>query len=357
MHAARNYGAVLQTYALQQVLNQMGHESIIIDYRRSNQKLFGYLFYVNEKFRKNLFLSTAFVIRMIIPKLKTSILFSKFLSRKLYLSDKINGIKDVENKVQAELYCVGSDQVWNPNANNGFDKMYFLEGCKSKKISYASSIGIYDLNNKDLDVLGNHLSQFSSISIRESSSIPLLQKKNIATTCVLDPTLLITQNEWKKFSSDIKTPDNYLLIYFFGNAKDIMETAVKVAKRKNLRICRISVGYETYSNDDIVFRFITPEQFVSLFHRSSFVITNSFHGTTYSINFSKQFLVYPTTDKNARFDSILQMFHLEDRNIRQLNVNQVDEIKEIDYSLVQNELNNQRKKSFQYLIDALAVCV
>ena len=136
-----------------------------------------------------------------------------------------------------------------------------------------------------------------------------------------------------------------------------METAVKVAKRKNLRICRISVGYETYSNDDIVFRFITPEQFVSLFHRSSFVITNSFHGTTYSINFSKQFLVYPTTDKNARFDSILQMFHLEDRNIRQLNVNQVDEIKEIDYSLVQNELNNQRKKSFQYLIDALAVCV
>lgn len=357
MHAARNYGAVLQTYALQKVLNQMGHESIVIDYRRNNQKLFGYLFYVNEKFRKNFILSTAFVFKMIVPKIKTSILFSKFLSRKIHLSCKITKAKNVEKKIHADIYCVGSDQVWNPKANNGFDKMYFLNGCKAKKISYASSVGVYDLNAEDLNVLGDFLSQFSSVSIRESSSIPLLQKKNIAATCVLDPTLLINHVEWERFSSNIKVPGDYLLIYFFGNAKDIMDAAVRVAKLRNLRICRISVGYETYSNDDVIFRFISPEQFVSLFSNASFVITNSFHGTAYSVNFSKQFLVYPTTEKNARFDSILQMFHLEDRNIRQLNANQIDDIKDIDYSLIRNELNNQRDKSYQYLFDALAARV
>lgn len=349
MHAARNYGAVLQTYALQKYLENKGAQVTIIDYRRKNQYLLGYLFNVNTKFRNNLLRSTLFITKTFVPKLCTSRLFSKFLQRKIHLSSPIKNIESIKYAIKADLYCTGSDQVWNPLANLGFDPMFFLNGIEPK-VSYAASIGLHSLEYRYHDEMKKYLNQYKAISIREESSLDILSKLGFAGECVLDPSLLLTQTQWDSFAK-IKNniPDKFLLIYYFGNTASIIQLASKIAKQKNIRIVRISVGFESYKEDDIVLRFLTPEEFVGLFSKASFVLTNSFHGTAFSVNYGVDFLVYPTTENNARFDSILNMFGLQSRNLR--NIKDIDStIKEIiNWKSVNEKLERKRKQSYLFI--------
>lgn len=353
MHAARNYGAVLQTYALQKYLEERGAKVEIIDYRRDNQKLVGYLFNVNAKFRSSKLKSLLFIIKTFIPKLFTSRLFSKFLQRKIHLSTPVKHGDLIVDTVKADVYCTGSDQVWNPLANNGFNRMYFLEGAYPK-VSYAASIGIHSMEKQYQEEMSELLKDYCAISVREQSSISILEKLGMKGECVLDPTLLLTSDDWDKFATVGNIiPSKYLLVYYFGNTAVIMQMAQKIACEKSLRIVRVSVGFESYREDDIVLRFMTPEKFVGLFSKASFVLTNSFHGTAFSINYSVDFLVYPTTEHNARFDSILDMFDLQSRNLRLISDPLTSAQCRIDWDSVQKELNSRRKSSYRFIANNL----
>lgn len=350
MHAARNYGAVLQTYALQNYIEKNKNNVEIIDYRLHNQSFFGYLTNVNKKFKRNMFLKCLYIGKTFIPKIRTTILFQDFLKRKINLSDRVIFNSDgLINYPKADIYITGSDQVWNPRANNGFNQIYFLENAPGKKISYASSVGIDDLTSDEVQKLKVNLSTYDSISVREVSTIPILNKIGIDAKCVLDPTLLLTVDDWKNFCGEKYNCEPYVLVYFFGNSKSAMDVAKQIADSRGLRIVRIAVGFEKYNTDDIVERFITPEKFISLFLNSSYVITNSFHGTIFSINFKKQFLSYPTTEHNARFESVFNMFNLHDRNLRNINKENIINIQDIDYKIVSKELDVMRKVSYDYL--------
>ena len=349
MHAARNYGAVLQTYALQKYFEDKKAEVEIINYRRKNQKLLGYLFYVNTKFKGRKLKSILFIIRSFIPKLCTSRLFSKFLKRKIHLSSPVCTSDSIEKIVKADVYCTGSDQVWNPLANSGFDPKFFLEGV-SPKVSYASSIGLHTLEPQYLVAMKKFLISYKAISIREQSSLNILDSLGLKGVCVLDPSLLLTREDWNIFSTLYnKMSGKYLLVYYFGNAVAIMRIAKKIANNKGIRVVRISVGFEKYNEDDIVRRFPTPEEFVGLFSKASFVMTNSFHGTAFAINYGIDFLAYPTTDHNARFDSILDMFNLQSRNIRLLQDPVLASQESIDWDNVNQILAKKRKFSYLYI--------
>lgn len=352
MHAARNYGAVLQTYALQEYMEHNGHMVEIVDYRRWNQTLLGYILNVNKKYQSNIITRIVFIIRTIIPKMKTTILFSKFVKKRLHLSQfQIKSSKQIELIPSADIYCVGSDQVWNPIANSGLDCMYFWAGVNGRKISYASSIGVLNVDDEVKAAYRNYLSDFSSVSVREQTSVDLLNECEIDATCVLDPAFLLDKDGWRDFCSGYaKESDSYLLVYYFGNAQSIMQTAKRIAKDKGLRIKRIAVGFEKYNEDDEIERFITPERFIALFLDASFVITNSFHGTVFSINFEKEFLSYPVTENNARFMNILALFGLENRNLRNYKN---DTINPINYSLVNSILERERLHSMEYLENAI----
>lgn len=349
MHAARNYGAVLQTYALQEYLEDKGAEVEIIDYKRKDQVLAAYLFNVNAKFKNSKLKSFLFIIKSFIPKLYTSRLFLSFLKRKIHLSFPVHSSDAIQDIVKADIYCTGSDQVWNPIANSGFDSMYFLKGV-SPKVSYASSIGVYSLEPKYQTTIKIFLDSYKSISIREESSLTILNDLNIKGECVLDPSFLLTDKEWNAFAKAYKKiPERYLLIYYFGNASTILKTARKIADNKELRIVRISVNFDKYREDDVVIRFPTPEEFVFLFSQASFIVTNSFHGTAFSINYGIDFLVNPTTEHNARFDSILNMFHLQTRNIRLLEDPILTSQEAIDWNKVHQILDEKRQSSYMYI--------
>lgn len=354
MQAARNYGAVLQTYALQYFLEKMGKEVEIINYKLSNQTTKGYLLNINKKFNKNLITKLAYLAKTLYPKYITTRLFSDFQKRKLKLSEPVTLDKEKRcNFPKADIYCSGSDQIWNPRANGGFDKAYFLTGATGKKISYASSIGIHDLTDEESQTIKEYLREYSSISVRELSSIPILKKLGYQSVCVLDPTLLLGKDEWSSFSEGKVEEEPYLLVYYFGNAKSILSIAKQIAYKRGLRIRRISVGFEKYNDDDVIEKFITPERFISLFLNAAYVITNSFHGTIFSINFEKQFLCYPTTENNARFDSVFQMFGLEERNLRNYSSEEYNELSDIEYARVLKILEEKREESYVFLQHAL----
>lgn len=354
MHAARNYGAVLQTYALQHYFEEMGNEVGIIDYQLPNQTTKGYLFNVNSKFKKNPIIKLAYLAKTLYPKYITTRLFRDFQKRRLKLSEPVTLDEEKRwNFPKADIYCSGSDQIWNPRANGGFNSAYFLDGVTGKKISYASSIGIHDLTDEEGQIIKEYLRDYSSISVRELSSIPILKQLGYQAVCVLDPTLLLGQEEWKCFSDGKLEEEPYLLVYYFGNAKSILSTANQIAHKRGLKVRRISVGFEKYTDDDVIEKFITPERFVSLFLNASYVITNSFHGTIFSINFEKQFLSYPTTDNNARFDSVFQMFDLQERNLRKYSGEEYINLPEVDYARVSRVLAEKREESYTYLKRAL----
>lgn len=349
MHAARNYGAVLQTYALQKFLQDKGAQVEIIDYRRKNQELVGYLFNVNTKFKNSKFMSVLFILKSFIPKLCTSCLFSKFLKRKINLSSKVGETDNIRDKINADVYCTGSDQVWNPLANSGFDPMFFLRGT-FPKVSYAASIGLHNLELQYHVQMREYLESYKAISIREQSSLAILKNLGIKGECVLDPSLLLTNNDWDKFATLCnRVPKKYLLVYYFGNTASIMKIADKIAKDKGFKIVRISVGFENYKEDDVVLRYLTPEEFVGVFSKASFVLTNSFHGTAFSINYSVNFLTYPTTEHNARFDSILDLFNLQSRNIRLLHDPVYASHESIDWNRVNQILEEKRILSYQFI--------
>ena len=357
MHAARNYGAVLQTYALQHYCEKIGYDAEVIDYKLPNQTTKGYLLNINSKFKKNVFLKTAYLAKTVLPKCITTKLFSDFIKRKIRTTEPVK-IEDGGIKYpKADVYCAGSDQIWNPRANGGFNSAYFLKGARGKKFSYASSIGIDSLTPSEQSEIKEYLKDFNYISVRELSSIPMLNQIGYSPVCVLDPTLMLNKDEWNDFSNDFEKEEvngeAYLLVYYFGNAKAVMNYASQIAKKRGLKIRRISVGFEKYSNDVIVERYITPERFVSLFSNASYVVTNSFHGTVFSINFEKQFLSYPTTENNARFASVFQMFGLEDRNLRLYSADEAVMLSDIDYTSVSAMLENKRKDSFEYIKCAL----
>ena len=177
MHAARNYGAVLQTYALQNYIETHGNECVIMDYQLPNQSTRGYLLNINGKFRKNAVTKLAYLMKTFLPKCLTTKLFHAFLNRQLHLSRPVrvcNG--KPEDVPEADVYCAGSDQIWNPRANGGFHPMYFLEGINGKKISYASSIGIDRFTEDEKTAVQGYLQGFEHISVRELSGVPMLEE-------------------------------------------------------------------------------------------------------------------------------------------------------------------------------------
>ena len=301
-------------------------------------------------------LKVAYLAKTILPKCLTTKLFLDFQNRMLHLSAPVV-LEDGEVKEypKADIYCSGSDQIWNPRANGGFNPVYFLSEANGKKVSYASSIGIHDLSELEEKQMKSYLREFANISVRELSSVPMLKEMGYDAFCALDPTLLLTQDDWTKFSHESIDEEPYLLVYYFGNAKDAMNTASLIAHKRGLKIRRIAVGFEKYACDEEIERFISPERFVSLFLNSSYVITNSFHGTIFSINFKKQFLTYPTTKKNARFDSVFQMFGLSDRNLQLYSSEEAVEIPDVDYSDVTQILNVRRRESGEYVEETLKI--
>lgn len=287
-HNGSNFGAALQTFALQEVLREICDDVEIINY--DNRFISKGL----DRLRFDMSLRGIYFLLSDIVNLKNNSekikRFHNFFSKYYILSDLMSKEQLKSEGLSLDVGISGSDQIWNPLLNRGVDDIYFLNipGIK-KKCSYASSVGSYKFDNEIYNKqIINLLSTYTSISVRENSEfIGKSINKEVRNVC--DPTLLLTKEQWEK-KLDLRQLENkYLLIYAMTDFRNITEYAIQIAQRKGLSIKYI--GMPVNKNKNV--KYITnagPKEFVELFFNAEYVVTNSFHGTAFSVNFGKQFI-------------------------------------------------------------------
>ena len=367
-----NYGAELQCCALYRKLQQLGYDAEVINY------LFGiHPEHVFDGETRTVPIPLKQLIKVkLLPVVQNMFCmfhqknkrlrnkrFDEFHAKYNHLTSTVYpSVKSLyEAKFNYDVLCIGSDQVWN------YMKGYSLEpffACfdknNTKKITYASSIGLSSLSVEAEQVFKKELASFAYISVREQQASEILEKLlNRKIDVVLDPTLILNKQEWIEVAKyDMCPKEKYLLVYIvtIKPCDYVLTLARHIAKRRNLKIVRICRdAYPEHSGSDVE-EILTagPSDFVGLFSKAEFVVTNSFHGTVFSINFSKPFysVIKSHHSTNSRLTSILKKLGLEDRIVPVGS--QLPMISDIDFSDPSAKLEAERKLSIEYINKALS---
>lgn len=349
-----NFGAFLQVFALQNRVNKLGYEAEIIGY--DFEKRADLLKKKNLSFRR----------RMIRIYTQLNILRT---GRKIRKAQKTLPISQKKYHSSEELassisdwykIIVGSDQVWNYQITKN-DTTFLLDFTDEnpKKISYAASFGVETLpvnyNGINLkDQYATYLEKFSKIGVRELSGKSIVDELIIGQAkVVVDPTLLLTKEEWQELSiKAIPEKENYLLIYSLDNCLAMYEATFKYAEKCGLNIVQIDTGRRKKYPKKINYIVVGPLEWISLFENASFVVTDSFHGTAFSINLNVDFAVFYHSEKNtySRINDLLSLVSLLDRRFLE---NEEIPSSTIDFSKVENSLSIIRNDSLNYLSESL----
>ncbi len=296
-HFAKNYGAVLQCYALQSFLQEQGFNVEIINYVSDKQTK-------NNDYIKHGGIKALIKNTCLIPfkaKMKNKYeKFEIFNLNYLNLTKRVSNIAELKNLVKKSEYDViisGSDQVFNPNIED-FDIAFLLPfKTNALKMSYAASTG--NASTADLVNIRKYIDDFDYLSIREKSDLDKFTpffKKNISVVC--DPVMLLSNKFWDDKLNDRIIKEKYLICYFLH--KNLFEKeyklAKKIAKEKNLKLYVINARYSKYSFYKNTILDAGPIEFVNLIRYSDFVCTDSFHGTLFSIIFNKNFMCFDTKE-------------------------------------------------------------
>lgn len=353
IHNANNYGAILQTYATFKILSKFGDVEII-DY--DNKHISISLDLIRLKLTPHGILGLGKDIFRIIPRSSAIKKFKSFSNKYLKLSNKID--KNNIKLPKYDVYICGSDQIWNPScisAINKIDDIYFLSFAPkgSKKISYASSLGNYRFNNEEQNIVNRLLNDFKYVSIRENDGKKHLESfLNKEIKHVLDPTLLLCKDDWIKQFKLNKNEKNekYILVYSVPKSKLIKDAIVYYSNKLNLPVIALDQNLSMGTKVDQHIRDAGPIEYLNLFLNASFIITDSFHGTCFSLNFKKQFVSIKAGKFSNRIESLLSSINLQNR-IAQTN-NDFENIKEItdeEYSKSLELLSKYRDESIEYL--------
>lgn len=353
-HDTRNYGAVLQAYALQKTIENLGVDCEIIDYKSEFLAEVYKIKSISEIKGVKEFIKWALTIKY---DRKSKIKFDRFnrtkqtFSSKSYTKDNIDEANNIYDG-----FVVGSDQVWNLNLNNK-DTTYFLDfvSNESKKFSYAASFGYKSIPDEYLDITTQNLSKFNKISVREEQGKNIIENTlNKDSKVVLDPTLLLERESWNKIKKDTYYKEkDYILVYSVAATPSLFEFAKKLSKEKKCDIVYINRSYfNKFGMKNI--RDASPEEFLGYINGAKYIVTSSFHGVAFALNYKKDFfyeLDAKPQNNNSRLQSLINIVGLESREIINGNNDYIDN--KIDYNKVSNILKEERIKSIHYLNSVL----
>lgn len=353
-----NYGGFLQAYALKTVLNNMGHSTIFIMRRRNRPDR-----YINLKswvLRREKHLYYLDDIHLYRISKYTRRFQKKYLypyTKDYYDSKSLQECRNLD----VDCFIAGSDQCWRYKfAPNNIDDFFFnfLKGSGKKRISYAASLGISELeyDSSMLQKSKSLLSEFSAISVREASGVDLLvnyfgvKPDNVKVT--LDPTLLLPVEAYKELFNGVKTEKlDYIFSYILDDDVEKKNLLDSISQKLNLPV--VSQKAQVGNIRDL--KMIEPvELWLSRIYNSSFVVTDSFHGCVFSILFNKPFIVYGNQDRGlARFDSLLNLFDLKSRYLYVNNIIDISNLCEINWNKTNQVLVDLRENSLSFLKEAI----
>lgn len=364
-----NYGTMLQAYALQKYLVEHGAENeIVSDYFIVNKDLSSdptppkesawiqYLIHPMRLVFKIIYAMQDYSRRRTIrPYLQSQDKFAGFKEKDLKI---LHGLKrqDMHSlNDQFDIFLCGSDQIWSVLDCN-FDGYFYLDFVSKKKVAYAPSIGTDRISNDKEQILKEYLKDFSGLSVREKQSAQYLTEKlERQVEWVSDPTLLYDQMFWLDFTKNIKKrKKKYLLCYFLGKSEWYFEYAEKMAGYLDLEVLLIPTWAETSKNKATVKGGVGPREFVALFRDAAYVLTDSYHGSIFAMQFQKEFVHlkrFRDDDpicQNIRVNSLFSYLGLEDTIVCEKEFCK-DDIYDIAYDTVNKKLGDFRQKSQEYI--------
>lgn len=332
LHSGINHGTYLQCYALYKTLNNLGYDVEIINYKNFMNWIKEYKIFLLTKNIKNLVNN--------IKKIKK---FKKN-HKKLELGELLFTHKGVYKKYY-NVIVVGSDEVWNfKNPLVGYDALYFGHNLNSDKIiAYSPSFGNLTIKDKFPPYVTKGLKRFHAISLRDKNSQIIIEKLlGYKPEITLDPTFL-----YNFFGEEIQPNyKNYILIYGSGFDDRHVREIKKFGKKHNKKI--ISIAYKNKWCDINVIA-LGSFEFLGYFKNSDYIITNTFHGTIFSIIYKKQFVSIPNRDKKNKIISFMKLLSL--KNILINDDLTLILYKKIEYNTIIEKIEFLRKKSLRYLME------
>ena len=344
-----NYGAFLQAYSLQRTLCSLGYKAEIINYDgKSDKKLLGVPLY---HIKNPLVFSKQLAVEIIKynDHKKKRIIFEKSVKKHLLLSRKrFKHVSDLFfDPPKYDIYLTGSDQVFNPLIESQSFTYRLLDFTTGKKVSYSASSGSVENYKKFKSQIINSLSTFSILSVREESlKEELSSQLNKNVYCHIDPVFLLSDKEWKHFGErPTFLPKKYILYYTVLDDKKMHDTAEKLSSALRIPIFSAN-GRKKFTNQIDSKICLSPEQWIGALADAEYVVTNSFHGTAFSIIFKKKAIVLlPSLNHNRITDLISRtaLSRLLDDNI--LLPKNLDSLFDNSIMFIENE----KEKSLSFL--------
>ncbi len=361
-HRAQNYGSILQTYALQRFVCNIGEEvGQGIDYKVID---------VMPKAQDDLYsiykkgFSATKVIKNVIAFCYSKQLkskqkkFDEFLKNNIQLTDFCNDVQALlKIGADMEYFISGSDQIWNVRSCD-FEDYFYLDFAKNaKKISYAASFGPLEIDwsKYDADKYCALLNSYDYISTRETGSaknVEILTGRQ--SEIHVDPTLLLNREEWQKIQSKANYKDGkYILLYCLEPSKEQLKIVKAISRKLHLPIVITKYNNKNDIFNGFVKKYDTgPCDFLSLIDNAALVITSSFHGTAFSLIYRKKFYVLNGKTDN-RISDILSKTGLLECSIESIDDIEKVNLQDVNFLQTEEFLEMQKQRSFNYFKNAL----
>lgn len=360
IHRVTNYGAILQAFATKKILDSYG-DTQTIDYHKDH---------LSQNTDLIRFKLSVHGIKMLLHDLlnlryRSRLLrkFKKFNKNFMNLTEEMDKTKlEAGSADNFEVYVCGSDQIWNPlvvSSNGKIDPIFFLSFVKKHaiKFSYASSIGHYEYTDLETPEVKKLLEDFKMISVRESDGKKklegIIQNKEIYH--VVDPTLLLSKNEWYQTFDIVEDipEDKYILVYSVPRTDLIKKAIAYFSKKLGFKVVAIDRMFFPLAKIDEHIRDAGPKEFIQIYANASFVITDSFHGTCFALNFQKPFVCISANERANRQQSLLSLLDISERIMyRESDFSNLS--LKVDYSVVAPKLRIAQEQSLTFLAQAMA---
>jgi len=364
----QNYGNRLQNYAVQEILKDLGTDPTTIVNSSPKPQIIEKLSY-KERLTKLLTQNPIIMYSKIVSKISEKL---KSKKKSELLKEKIKTFKEftaiyiketpytidhtnipIDLKDRFDFFIIGSDQIWNPSFRfgSGFDFGTFCP--KEQKIAFSPSFGVSNIPDKYLKSYSKMIGDILHLSSREDTGSKIISElTGREATVLVDPTLMLSKERWKKISSPhkLKPQKDYILTYFIGDReKSSQEWISKTAIDNNTDICNLA------SIDDPYRYSANPSEFLDYINSAKLLCTDSFHGVIFSILMEIPFVIFERKGKSvkmsSRIDTLLEKFNLQCRRFD--NIIKSGDAFAVDYTHIKDILVIEREKSQKYMREAL----
>ena len=349
-----NYGQIMQCFALQHFLKKQGY----------NPYLIRFIGYGESKFRK--FVKSCLPFLCAKPsKLDRLRQFDAFRKQHLRMSPLYTSLSQIQqNPPKAEAYIAGSDQIWMQSLDNPQQRAYFLDfgDDKTKRLSYAASFGMKTYPESHLEMLGQLLRRFNAVSCREYSGVDICKGVGVKAEMVLDPTLLLTKDDYLAALSLNTGKKSSTFIYSLNieSSDDIRWPELREAVGEATIVVTPAAGYNESAElfgKEVSYLYATPEEWISQIMSSDLVVTTSFHGIAFCLIMHTPFVYVPLkgtyAKANNRITDLLEDLHLNGRILSEQATYSNIIGKSIDWEAIDKILDVKRKASINFLTKAL----